>query len=264
MASCAYAVTLRDAALVFLREVNAPAAAQDVVSANADKASFVVETEEGIFSFYAMLAPQDDDPDVLAELEAGQLNIASVRARENLILHIGGNKIDRKRYADGQVLGGALDIYFISKGISGIQSASEVTDGWVMALAWVTRGAGEVFRAALPFSEDINEKYCELLYSMTKRSFDAGRYSDALLAFKQIHDLKWSNIGLYLDTSDCFIKVNGKEDARKLLAELVSVLGDKMSSDDYVRAGTLFRAAGDRKSALSSFKKARELYHQGK
>jgi tetratricopeptide (TPR) repeat protein len=259
---------LRGAASTFLKELDVPAAAREIllnkISDRAEKTSCVAETENGVFSFYASPALVDDDPDVMRELETANAGIAAVRARGNLALAFGRDLVDRRRYNDNEALGGALDSYYTSKGITGTQSASGTAGGWTMALVWAAGETSGVFKKVYVSSEDINEKYCELLYGTAKKEFDAGRYGKALVVFKQIHDLKWSNIGLYLDTSECFIKTSGEEDARELLAELVSVLGDKMSSDDYARAGTLFRAAGDRKSALSSFKKARELYRQGK
>jgi tetratricopeptide (TPR) repeat protein len=234
------------------------------ISSKAGKVPCIIETENGVFSFYASPVPKDDDPDVAAELETAQIDVLTARARKNLVLAFGGNLVDRRRYDNSEALGGALDSYYVTKGITGIQSASDVSGDWAMALVWAAGETSNLFKKSQISSGDINEKYCELLHRTAKNEFEAGQYSEALAVFKKIHDLKWSNIDLYLDTSECFIKVNEKVGAQKLLTELLSTLGEKMNSDDFIRAGRLFRAAGDRVSALSSFQEAKKLYRNGK
>jgi tetratricopeptide (TPR) repeat protein len=103
-----------------------------------------------------------------------------------------------------------------------------------------------------------------LLYDTAKSAFEAGRNDEALIVFKQIHDLKWANVGAYLDASECFLRNGEAEESLKLLRELMKTLGDNMGSAELTRAGGLFRKAGDKPSALSAFKLARERYRQGK
>jgi tetratricopeptide (TPR) repeat protein len=264
----AYAATLRGTASTFLKALDISETTKQILQSEilnkAGRAFRVTETASGVFSFYALPVLKDDEPEVAAMLEAACLDVVTAHARKNLALSLGSANVDRRRYDDSEALGGALDSYYVSKGMSGIQSASDVSDGWAMALVWATGETSSLFKKSQISYGDINEKYCELLYRTAKNEFDAGQYGEALVIFKKIHDLKWSNIGLYLDTSECFIKVNDKADAQKLLAELLSTLRGEMGSEDFIRAGRLFRAAGDKVSALSSFQEARKLYRDGK
>ena len=81
--------------------------------------------------------------------------------------------------------------------------------------------------------------------------------------FRNIHRLHWANVNAYIDAAECFAKTGEPEECSKLLKELIKSLEEKMSSDDLIRTGRLFRTAGDRESALLAFQLARKHYRHG-
>jgi hypothetical protein len=260
------AAPLESAAGKFLAELDTPDAARKIIieklSAAAPRESrYAIAAESGgvVYGFSSEPAPYDHENDVRLDLESAACETNSIFARRALLVCLNRSGIDKGRYRYDEALGDALSSYYRRRGVAGIQSASDVTDGWVFALVWI-ENAG-VPRAA---SSDIEEDYCAFLYARAKREFDAKRYGDALPVFKHIHDHRWANIGAYLDASECFLKNGEPGESRKLLSELVAVLGEIMTSDDFARAGRLFRESGDRASALSAFKAARERFHEGK
>ena len=264
---CASAAPLSDAADSFLHELMPEAARLallDKIESAGDGIFGVAESDSGVYSFSSGKAPRDRDADVQSELERMEANIQALRARRALAVHLASGRLDRKRYSDDDALGGALLSIYERGGVRGLQSASGVADGWAMALVWFMPEAARAVREATPETLELNDGYCSLLYERAKNLFDGGRYSEALPVFKHIHDFKWANIGAYLDASECFLRMGEPEECRKLLKELVDALGDDMSSDELERAGRLFREAGDRESALASFKLARERFRMGK
>jgi tetratricopeptide (TPR) repeat protein len=265
-ACAALAGSLEEAAGIFLSEAKIlPEAAKVLlgkIGESAHTTAYVADVSAGTYSFYAAPAPSDGEADVRAALERARMIAAAIRARANLLLFVASGRLDRKIYSDGEALGGAFISFFTSKGVSGVQSASDVSDGWVMSLAWMERGTADAYRAFSPVSADINDGYCAALYAGAKRDFDAGRYADALPVFKKIHDLKWADTGAYLDAAECFLRSGEPGESKKLLAELVETLGDDMSSDELARAGDLFRESGDKKSAEKAYVLALERYRQ--
>jgi tetratricopeptide (TPR) repeat protein len=261
------APVLHKAAEIFFGEIGVPAAASAIIlrkiGVGAKNASCVADVPEGVYSFYATVSPRDKEIDVRTELNISRQNINASRARANLILAVVGG-VDRGVYRDGDALGRVYVRYFSSRGFAGTQSASDAQDGWSMSLVWMERKTAELYRASPPVSADINDGYCAELYARAKDDFDAGRYRDALPAFKQIHDLKWANVGAYLDAAECFLKNGEAQESVKLLRELLKELGGDMGTEELKHAGSLFREAGDKQSAFEAYVLARERYHEGR
>jgi tetratricopeptide (TPR) repeat protein len=264
----ACAAALADAARGFMLEIGRPEAARtailEKIAALPENAKRVVTAEAGgaIYGFSAEPAPLDRDDDVRLTLEVAAQNTNEMRARRALLIYLNQNGLDGKRYRYRDALGDALSSYYGTRRVAGIQTAAGVRDGWVAALVWL---AGAVTDIPLAEPPDIEEGYCASLYENEARVlFEAGRYAEALPMFKHLHDHKWANIGAYLDASECFLKNAEPDECLKLLTELISTLGKDMGTDEFTRAGRLFREAGDRTSALTAFKTARERFHEGK
>ena len=267
-ALCASAASISDAAGVFLRDLDTPEPVRrtmlEKIESGGDRISCVAESDSGVYSFSSGKIPQDRDTDVQNELEIAEAVLHAMRARRALVIHLTAERLDRKRYPYDDALGDALHSHYRRGGIAGLQSASDVADGWVMALVWFRPEAAKAAREAMPETAELDDGYCFLLYERAKNFFDAGRYSEALPVFKHIHDFRWANVGAYTDAAECFLRTGEPEECRKLLIELIETLKEHMGSDELERAGVLFREAGDRAAALSAFKMARELFHQGK
>jgi tetratricopeptide (TPR) repeat protein len=186
--------------------------------------------------------------------------------------------VNRELYRYGDSLGQALLSYYTRRELKGIQTAAEVVsigkgaarqgskkgaDRCAMALAWLSSEAAKAFESDVPPPGALNEDYCRFLYLRRARVlFEGGKYDEALTIFKHIHDLRWADIGAYLDAAECFLKVEEEKEGLALLQELFSSLKDKMSTEELTRTGRLFRAGGDRSSALLVFKAARERFEK--
>jgi len=252
----------------FLRELEIPDSARNAliekVKSGGDRVSCVVESDSAIYSYSSGKAPKDRDADVQSELERVEATFHTLRARHALVINMTTGRLDRKQYHDDDALGDAMYSHYKRSGIVGLQSASDVVDGWAMALVWFKPEVAKAVREMMPETEELNDDYCSFLYERAKNLFDTGHYSEALPVFKHIHDFRWANIGAYMDAAECFLRTGESEDCRKLLRELVDTLGEKMSSDELARGGRLFREAGDREGALLAFKMARERLRKEK
>lgn len=269
-AFCVFAVPARasplaDAAGVFLRELETPEPARRALLEKIREGETrVVEIPTGVYGFSAGKAPVGREAYVQKKLEAARASLHAFRARHDLMVYLTRERIDRARYPDNEALGSALSSYYGERGIAGLQSASESSGGWVMALVWLTPEAAEAVREDTPEAGSLDGEYCSLLYARAKALFDAGGYTEALPVFKHIHDFRWANVGAYLDAAECFLRTEESGETLKLLKEVTETLGSDMDSDAFERAGVLFLEAGDREVALSAFRMARERFRQGR
>ena len=224
-----------------------------------------------VFSLYLMPADSDEDYYDMIAFDGVFLDEALFCARNNLAFSIGQNKTDRDLYIYDEPLGFALSSYYSRPReikIKGIESISDIiTSGRTRiaaALAWIAPEAANIFDEDIPSAGVLDEDYCRMLYTECANVlFRNGLYSEALPMFRNIHRLHWANVNAYIDAAECFLMTGESGECVKLLKELIITLEDKMSCDDLIRAGRLFRRAGDRSSALSAFKLARKRYREG-
>lgn len=261
------ASSVQEAAALFLKEARIPISSQHLLLSKItadEKAPCIAETGGVTYSLAVSKAPADKEADMQVDLETSTHERNSMRARRNLVVYIARKNFDMKRYIYDDTLGGVLDSGFGRSGISGTQSVSDIVNGIACSLVWITAKDASVALASPPPEDELRDNYCDLLYDTAKRAFESGRYGDALPLFKHIHDLRWANIGMYLDASECFLRVKDKDESKKLLTELIDTLGEDMSSLELSRAGGLLRESGDRAGALAAFKSARERFREGK
>lgn len=233
--------------------------------------SSVVKVNGTVFSLALSPVIDDSDTYIAAELENACIERSLFTARCNLAFFIGQSKTDRNLYVYDEPLGFALSSFYSRPRdikIRGIETRADIiTSGKTKiaaALAWVSPESANIFDADIPSGGVLNEDYCRMLYTeCAKVLFRNGFYSEALPMFRNIHRLKWANVNAYIDAAECFLRTNQPSECAKLLTELISILEDKMTVDDFIRAGRLFRSSGDRKSALSAFKLAQKRYRQG-
>jgi tetratricopeptide (TPR) repeat protein len=242
--------------------LHVPVEARNALAENTETGVF--EYGGVIYSFTALPLPRSADSYMASVLERNALERGLLTARRRLALHLAQGRIDRKRYPNEEALGSVLDARYLRVKVRGVETASEAANGWAFALAWLSSGAPKAVEEAFPPEEELKEDYCATLYRPARALFEAGKYLEALPMFKNLHDLRWADIGAYLDAAECFLRTGESEECRKLLRELMLTLGGGMGSDDFARAGDLFQETGDRDAALSAFRKARERFREGK
>ena len=194
-------------------------------------------------------------------------NIALIKARMHLAFVVGQGGIDRKLFRYDDALGNALLAYYqheiSTHGMTGIQTAADIIDGYVLGLAWLDEHTAETLADIVPERGRLDDDYCRFLYRQhAERLFNAGKYTDALPVFRNIHDFRWSDVDAYLDASECFLRTGQPQECIKLLRELRAELDAKMTSRNLQRAGKLFREAGDKKAAAESLRAARKRLHE--
>ena len=175
--------------------------------------------------------------------------------------------IDRKLFRYDDALGNALLAYYqheiSAHGMTGIQTAADIIDGYVLGLAWLDEHTAETLADIVPERGRLDDDYCRFLYRQhAERLFSAGKYTDALPVFRNIHDFRWSDVDAYLDASECFLRTGQPQECVKLLRELRAELDAKMTSRNLQRAGKLFRESGDKKAAAESLRAARKRLHE--
>lgn len=264
--------TPRSALETFLSELNVGKAVREKLltaiggyDTEKERAVIVRAEDGGMFCLAVVRVPGDRDADVAAEMETLSQERALSLARGRLALVIGQGKVDRKIYRYDDALGSALFTYY---GPRGIETAADLLSGgktgkFAAALAWLSpKNVEELTGEALP-PKILDVEYCRSLYLDNARDmFKAGRYSDALPLFKNIHDLRWMDISAYLDAAECFLRTGEPKECLKLLKELRAALDAEMNSEELARSGRLCREAGDRNAALSAFRQARKRFHE--
>lgn len=263
----AEASSLWDAASTFLKGLNLPEAVWQELSNSIKTARSLEEViyvpGRGVYSFSAGKPADDNDTDVKHELEIAESNLQTLRARRSLMVHLLRKRVDQERYPNEKALKHALYGQVQDGSIAGLQSVSEIVDGWVFSLVWLDASA-KAIQEAVPQEKKLNDDYCSYLYAKAKTFFDGKQYENALPIFKHIHDLHWADIALYLDAAECFQKMGNEGEALLLLKELTDELGERMSSDEWTRTGGLFRICGDKAAALSAFQIARKRFREGR
>ena len=263
----AEASSLWDAASTFLKGLKLPETVWQELSDSIKTAESIEEVIDlpgrGVYSFSAGKPDDDNDTYVEHELEIAESDFQTLRARRNLMVHLLRKRVDQERYSSEEALKHALYGQLQDGSVVGLQSVSEIVDGWVFSLVWLDASAKAVHEA-VPQEKKLNDDYCSYLYARAKTFFDGKQYESALPIFKHIHDLHWADIALYLDAAECFQKMGNAGEALLLLKELTDELGEKMSSDEWTRTGRLFRICGDKAAALSAFQIARERFREGR
>ena len=231
-------------------------------------ASYYHDDGGNIYALVIIPVPEDSDSDVSSELEISAQDTAILEAQSILAFILGQGGTDRNLFMYDDALGSALLKYYKdgikSKKLRGIETTAGVLEGGKFAagVARISSGTAKILGADIPKPGTLDDDYCRYLYRrMALVLFRAGQYEEALPVFRNIHDFRWSDVGAYLDASECFLRTGRAEECVKLLRELSSALDGKMSSADFRRSGNLFREAGDKDSARDSFVRARRRLH---
>lgn len=231
-------------------------------------ASYYYDDRGNVYSLVIVPVPDDSDSDVSSELGISAQNAALLEAQSRLAFILGQGGTDRNLFMYDDALGSALLKYYqdgiSSRKLRGIETAAGVLEGGKFAagVARISSGTAKILGADIPKPGTLDDDYCRFLYRRRALIlFRSGRYEEALPVFRNIHDFRWSDVGAYLDASECFLRTGRAEECVKLLRELSSTLDGKMSSADFRRSGNLFREAGDKASARDSFVRARRRLH---
>ena len=227
----------------------------------------LVSGSGNVYSLVVLPRRGDSEHDISAELEIAAQNRALMQASTRLAFFVGQGGVDRKLFRYDDALGTALLTYYQAEitghRMSGIQTASDVVDGYVLGLAWLDSRTAGTLSDAIPERGTLDDDYCRFLYrNHAERLFREGKYTEALPVFRNIHEFRWSDVDAYLDASECFLRSGQPEECVKLLRELRAELDGRMSSLHLQRMGRLYREAGDKSSAAEALRSARKRLHE--
>ena len=101
--------------------------------------------------------------------------------------------------------------------------------------------------------------YCQGLFPLGKSLFLQGKFQEALVILKELHDLKWANVEAYILAADAFLKIGSLEDALKIAQETLHLLQKDLNAELAEHLGDIFLALGDNQDAKICFELASTL-----
>lgn len=268
---------LRSEIDLFLSELNVISSVKnELLASMADNNNIINErtavvrtADNGVFCLALVKILDDKESDVAKELEIFAQDRALFLARGEISIALGQsnlkNSVKKELYRYNEALGHALFAYYEPRGIQTSSYVLKKTKSgrFAVVLAWLKSDLANTLQDEVLSEKTLDDDYCRFLYLNQARDlFIAGRYSEALPLFKNIHDLKWMDISAYLDAAECFLKIGEPKECLTLVKEIRAELGREMSSLELARAGRLCRGAGDKKAALDSFNHARVRLHE--
>lgn len=239
------------------------------ISEAPDRTEWIVESDSDVYAVAVDAQTLDgieaDDP-IRGRLELGAGRIALARAKQALFLYGAGKGFQDRGYRNRESMANAL---IALDGMSttttgrlgaGLQSAVQTSGTIGVGAVWVDSDSIADFRRHLPDNAEFAPVYCAELYATARIRMKAGDWMTALDLFKEIHDLKWTNIEAYLDAAECFDRTGDPAGAAKLLGEVWETLGPGMKPQEAERMGDHLLRFGVRGPAREAFEAALHGY----
>ena len=235
------------------------------VAAGPEATAWIIEEDGVVYSLVFLPAPDEDDPQARRKMESSLLAAAEMKGKMNLLLYGAASLYPSDVYAYPEAIAGALISLKDERSASGIvlpgsQSSRKILDGGVASLDWAPLEKIEIAGRSLPSGKAFDDAYCAQLYGISRSFFTTGQYARALGILKEMHRFQWMNPDAYLDTAECFIRLDRPEDGRVMLERTLEAMGDKFSVEQLERAGELFGEAGDEASMQRLFEEALRLF----
>lgn len=101
--------------------------------------------------------------------------------------------------------------------------------------------------------------YCRTLYPEASALMSEGKYGEALIRLKELHDLKFANVDAYLLACRAFIRENQPTEAEKIARELLADFAANLNADQAEELGDLFAALSRDGEAEKAYVLAGEL-----
>ena len=235
------------------------------VAADPESSSWIIEEEGVVYSLVFLPVPAEDDPQARRKVETSLLAAAEMKGKMHLLLYGAASLYPSDVYSYPEAIAGALINLKGSRSATGIllpgsQSSRTILDGGVASLDWAPLDKIETAGRSLPSGKVFDDAYCAQLYGISRSFFTTGQYARALGILKEMHRFQWMNPDAYLDTAECFIRLERPGDGRLMLERTLEAMEDKFSVEQLERAGELFGEAGDEASMESLFEKALRLF----
>ncbi|MDR1979724.1 MAG: hypothetical protein LBQ42_13395 [Synergistaceae bacterium] len=231
------------------------------------KTEWLITGDGKIYSLVLLPVQKDARAGLQVRLEEAARTRASLRA--HYLLYLKAMPTDRKRrYAREESVAEALAEWDKSRGenvrLKLAFSIAITSEDWAFALL---RADAERLNAFGAQVGDIPENaldtaYCAVLYPKAAELFGQRRYKEALLAYQELHDLRWAQPVAYLDAAECFLFTGDKENAARLAREAAAKLDDAMDSALLKRAGDILLESGEEASAEQFYRRAIEKFRQ--
>lgn len=148
--------------------------------------------------------------------------------------------------------------------LTGLEFTSYCRDDWCGAAAALPLSENEKSLPAIYARRPFIMEYCRTLLPEAQKLMAEKRHKEALIALKELHDLKFANIEAYLLAVEAFIANRQNEDAAKIAIELLDDFSGKMSVEEAETLGDLFMTLQMQDRAENAYLLASRLLTSGK
>lgn len=154
------------------------------------------------------------------------------------------------------VTGEALASPGAKDALKGLEFINYCRSDWCGAIATVPLNEVKRELPQVYVRPEFVRDYCKLLLPIARKDFDRGDYKKALVALKELHDLKFANAEAYLLAVKAFTHENQTDDAKKIAREILEDLSDQMTAEQAEDLGNAFLEWNMEDNAIRSYQLA--------
>jgi tetratricopeptide (TPR) repeat protein len=233
----------------------------DAVKLFPNQNEWVMFGDGRVYSMVLRPIQQDTRENVRIKLEELARNAAALRVRYLLYLRASPPE-RRSAYKNEDALASALAAWDEENGkkLALRSSATNSSGKWAFSIAVAPDDSfGDLSRRVEAIeARALDLAYCGIIYPKARAMYGEKRYKDALIFYRELHNLKWARPDSYLEAADCFLETGLADDAKKLVTETVNELGGEMDSKSMEFAGDLLFELGDETGAIEAYRASAE------
>ncbi|MDR2180769.1 MAG: hypothetical protein LBP21_10705 [Synergistaceae bacterium] len=229
---------------------------------------WVLSGDGKVYALVLLPVPQDQRATLQVRLEEMARTNASLRAHRLLYLRAWSGVGRKTRYGNEDSVAEALTEWDKGRGegerLKPDLSVAVISKDWAFALVRTLEESVNALGTQIDtMPEDVlDTAYCAALYPKAKEFFEQERYDEALIVYRELHDLRWARPAAYLDAAECLLRTGDPKSAACLAAETAAELDDVMDHRMLRRAGDILLDAGEAVTAERLYRRAVEKLRQ--
>ena len=139
-----------------------------------------------------------------------------------------------------------------------VEFSSFRKNGWLASVASIQKKNIPTLLAEYFSGPDFLKSYGKGLLARAEDLARGGKYAEALALLRELHELNYANVNVYLAAADSFLNMGQMNDARKLAANILEKCRQSLDAGTAARLGELFISMGDPERAEQAFLLAEE------